>query len=88
MFNHKLKESAYTIESSREEWEKVKTTYSNSIVSVLKMRVRDVLKVYHPDGYCDKHQCFLSSAVYKRKELGKWSFRHLEIGVALVRREK
>ena len=85
----KPKELPYTVSSNQEEWEHIHNlNYSASTVSVLKMKANEVLKVYHPDSYCDGNQCALASAVRKQKKLGKWSFKHLAIGVALVRRVK
>ena len=85
----KPKEIPYTEESSQEEWERRRTSnWSASVISVLKMKPKEVLKVYHSDVYCDGHRCSLAGTVRKQNKLGKWSFKHLAIGVALVRREK
>jgi len=83
-----LDDLPYSKEVTQKEWDRAgKRTPAISVQLALEMTKGQILKIHHPDVFCDGHQCSLRSALSKRKD-GKWQFSHTKPRDALVRRKE
>ena len=84
-----IRNTPYSAESSKEEFENArKQPIGGSLAIALRMLRGAYLRIYHPDVFCDGHQCNLRSALGKRSKEGKWRFRHTRPEDAYLYREE